>query len=353
MAPGGDALDRKAVRFIARAAGILLVADRRRRGRFRADEFQTRLRSRPSASNGARCSTSSGPRSTAGAGCRVRLCRSPAAAGCRAFDPRSMPALVQLNARDLADLQRHRAQSGAGAAAVRHRVLSRRAAERRAGQPPLSHYQADFRPVDLFDAGPAGYDAVFSLEPGAGDGLPSRTFARPVEVQITGSLLIYDIADPAGRQGRAGQGAGGAISRHAPLHPRRLCALRLHPLRRALCGVDPVPRHPPRARGGWPAARPIRWPNASSRHCASPAACPRGRASTSRRGRRATGRALAPISPIVRPATSSRTAAITAKAAAPISTPIRRSAFRWKHRLSSTRNRTAGPATDDRSARRQ
>ena len=42
------------------------------------------------------------------------------------------------------------------------------------------------------------------------------------------------------RQGRAGQGAGGAIPRHAPLHPRRLCALRLHALRRALCGVDPV-----------------------------------------------------------------------------------------------------------------
>jgi len=46
---------------------------------------------------------------------------------------------------------------------------------------PLSRYQADFRSVDLFDAGPAGYDAVFSLEPGAGTGLPQRTFARPVE----------------------------------------------------------------------------------------------------------------------------------------------------------------------------
>src|SRR6185437_14515164 len=40
----------------------------------------------------------------------------------------------------------------------------------------LAKYQADFRPVDLFDAGQAGYDAVFSLEPGAGDGLPQRTF---------------------------------------------------------------------------------------------------------------------------------------------------------------------------------
>jgi hypothetical protein len=66
---------------------------------------------------------------------------------------------------------------------------------------PLSHYQADFRSVDFFDAGPAGYDALFSLEPGAGDGLPSRIFAKPVEVQITGSLLVYDVADPSGGRG--------------------------------------------------------------------------------------------------------------------------------------------------------
>ena len=51
----------------------------------------------------------------------------------------------------------------------------------------VSRYQADFRPVDLFDAGPSGYDAVFSLDPGAGDGVPQRTFAKPIEVQITGS----------------------------------------------------------------------------------------------------------------------------------------------------------------------
>jgi hypothetical protein len=31
--------------------------------------------------------------------------------------------------------------------------------------------------------------------------MPSRIYAKPVEVQITGSLLIYDIADPAGGRG--------------------------------------------------------------------------------------------------------------------------------------------------------
>ena len=69
------------------------------------------------------------------------------------------------------------------------------------GQAGLARYQADFRSVDFFDAGPSGYDAVYSLEPGAADGLPQRTFARPIEVQITGSQLIYDIADPAGGKG--------------------------------------------------------------------------------------------------------------------------------------------------------
>ena len=106
-----------------------------------------------------------------------------------ASDPRSMPALVQLNAAT------SQIFLGIGRSAVPVLLPFDTAAyldARRSGAPtslPLSHYQADFRPVDLFDAGPAGYDAVFSLEPGAGSGLPQRTFAKPVEVQITGSLL--------------------------------------------------------------------------------------------------------------------------------------------------------------------
>src|SRR5882762_1186431 len=63
-----------------------------------------------------------------------------------------------------------------------------------------SRYLADFR-NEFFDAGPAGYDAVFSLPPESGTGLPQLSFAKPVEVQITGSLLTYDIADPAGGKG--------------------------------------------------------------------------------------------------------------------------------------------------------
>jgi Peptidase family M23 len=118
-----------------------------------------------------------------------------------AFDPRSMPALLQLNAVTSPIF------TGIGRSPVPVLLPFDTAAFLDAqlnGAPAtlsLSHYQADFRPADLFDAGPAGYDAMFSLEPGAGDGMPQRVFAKPVEVQITGSILIYDISDPSGGKG--------------------------------------------------------------------------------------------------------------------------------------------------------
>jgi len=117
-----------------------------------------------------------------------------------ASDPRSMPALVQLNAVTSPIF------TGIGRSPVPVLLPFDAAAYVEARQNgglllPISRYQADFRPVDLFNAGPAGYDAVFSLEPGAGAGMPQRTFAKPVEVQITGSLLTYDVSDPAGSKG--------------------------------------------------------------------------------------------------------------------------------------------------------
>jgi murein DD-endopeptidase MepM/ murein hydrolase activator NlpD len=120
-----------------------------------------------------------------------------------AFDSRSTPALVQLNA------VTSQFFTGIDRSPVPVLLPFDTAAfldARLNGAPAslsLSHYQADFRPVDVFDAGPAGFDAVFSLEPGAGsgDGMPQRTFAKPVEVQITGSILTYDISDPLGGKG--------------------------------------------------------------------------------------------------------------------------------------------------------
>jgi hypothetical protein len=118
-----------------------------------------------------------------------------------AFDPRTMPALVQLNAVTSPIF------TGIGRSPVPVLLPFDTAAflaARLNGAPDslsLQHYQADFRPADLFDAGLAGYDAMFSLDPGAGDGMPQRTFERPVEVQITGSILTYDLADPRGDRG--------------------------------------------------------------------------------------------------------------------------------------------------------
>ncbi|QQO21738.1 M23 family peptidase [Bradyrhizobium diazoefficiens] len=116
-------------------------------------------------------------------------------------DPRATPALVQLNAIS--------SQFFTGITRSPVPVLlpfdaAAYLEAQRGGAPAtlaLSRYQADFDPVDMFDAGPAGYSATFSLEPGAGDGMPGRAFTRPVEVEITGSALVYDIADPAGGKG--------------------------------------------------------------------------------------------------------------------------------------------------------
>ena len=118
-----------------------------------------------------------------------------------AWDPRSTPALVQLNAIT------SQVFAGIGRSPVPVLLPFDTASyleARTSGAPDslsVSRHQADFRPADLFHAGAAGYDAMFSLEPGAGDGMPSRTFAKPVEVQITGSILTYDLADPQGGKG--------------------------------------------------------------------------------------------------------------------------------------------------------
>ena len=198
MAPGGDALGTKAVRFVALplaslsllvAGTVALVADEFRTPAIAAVHVEWR------AALDQMRSEINTQAAVAPAFSFARRYRLPAS------DPRSAPALVQLNAIT------GRIFTGIGRSPVPVLLPFDTAAyleAQRNGAPPTlspSHYQADFRPVDLFDAGPAGYDAVFSLEPGAGDGMPQRTFAQPVEVQITGSILIYDVSDPLGGKG--------------------------------------------------------------------------------------------------------------------------------------------------------
>ncbi|MEH2485137.1 M23 family peptidase [Bradyrhizobium sp. AZCC 2230] len=196
MPPGGETLGRKAFRFVSLFLASLslpfatpLAADEFRspsltalRVDWRAalDQFRTEINNRPQV-----------------AGDFIFVPRRSVPR----FDPRAMPALVQLNAVS--------SQFFTGIARSPVPVLlpfdaaAYLEAQRSGAQAPLAlpRYQADFSPADMFDAGPAGYSASFSLEPGAGDGMPSRTFAKPVEIQITGSALVYDIADPAGGKG--------------------------------------------------------------------------------------------------------------------------------------------------------
>ncbi len=115
-------------------------------------------------------------------------------------DPRTIPALMQLNAVTLPLFARINQSPvpvllpfDAG------KYLSERTTDTPAHL-PLTHYQEGFQ-RQMFNAGPAGYDAKFALMPGASDGMPQLTFTKPVEVQITGSILTYDIDDPSGGKG--------------------------------------------------------------------------------------------------------------------------------------------------------
>ena len=117
----------------------------------------------------------------------------PAAASGVHVDP-SLPAAHVRSALDAGagaiergDVSRSSPVSGAVRCRCCCRSTPRRISDARLNGAPaslsLSHYQADFRPADMFDAGPAGYDAVFSLEPGAGAAcrsgpLPGRSRSR-------------------------------------------------------------------------------------------------------------------------------------------------------------------------------
>ncbi len=79
-------------------------------------------------------------------------------------------------------------------------------ADRMAGAAPglvYNRYLSGFRSVDFFEAGASGYDAIVIAAPGGNSELPSRMFARPVEVHITGSLLTYSVADSLLSKGEA------------------------------------------------------------------------------------------------------------------------------------------------------
>jgi len=78
-------------------------------------------------------------------------------------------------------------------------------ADRMRGAPLLDvrHYLGGFSELTHFSAGPAGYSAIVTLAPDADTDLPGRVYPKPVEIQITGSLITTDLADPIGGGGNA------------------------------------------------------------------------------------------------------------------------------------------------------
>ncbi len=173
--------------------------------------------------------------------------------------------------------------------------------------------------------------------------MPSRTFARPVEVQITGSILIYDLADPHG-------GKGEPVKALAAQFPDLRRFIREGYVRYAFTrfGVpyvvsiqclDSTPRARRLAcREAYPVAE--RFLKALRIAGGLPVAAAPGHFV---RPRRTADDGFRPISPIVRAATSSPAAARASRAATPTGPPIRRSAFRWrKRRPSSARNPSHG-----------
>lgn len=118
-----------------------------------------------------------------------------------AFDPRSMPAFEQLNA---VTSQIYTGISRSPIPVLLPFDTASYLNDRAGGVPEsisVSHYQSGFRPAEMFAAGLSGYDAVFALPPG--QGTPDRVYTKPVMVQITGSILVYDIDDPFASKGEA------------------------------------------------------------------------------------------------------------------------------------------------------
>lgn len=73
--------------------------------------------------------------------------------------------------------------------------------DRAAGNPKKADdYSSGFRSSAFFFPGPSGYDAVFTIQPKEVSELGVR-FSRPIDVQISGSLLLYELDEPTGMVG--------------------------------------------------------------------------------------------------------------------------------------------------------
>ena len=63
-------------------------------------------------------------------------------------------------------------------------------------EPDVEQYYSGFHAARFFYPGPAGYDAAFAIRTGDIPELADSKFADPIEVQISGSAVLYDLAAP-------------------------------------------------------------------------------------------------------------------------------------------------------------
>ena len=270
-----------------------------------------------------------------------------------ASDPRSTPALVQLNAVTSPIF------TGIGRSPVPVLLPFDTAAfldARQNGAPAslsLSRYQADFRPPTCSTPAPPATTRCFRSSPAPATACRSGPSPRPVEVQITGSILIYDLADPLG-------GKGEPVKSLAAQFPDLRRFIREGYVRYAftrfgvpyVVSIQCLDSTPRRAAAGLPRGLSGRraFPEGAAHRRRPAVAAAHG---YSVRDRRAAGGSARPISPIARAATSSPAAALANRAATPTSPPIRKSAFRWRRpRPSSTRNPSTQARQDRRAGRR-
>ena len=113
---------------------------------------------------------------------------------------------------------------------------------RRARRMPAATYLIDVRPPPFFQAGPGGYDAVFSVHAKDLPGI-DVLYSDRIDVHISGSALHYELDEPTGIvHWPVNGGTRRRLSRHQADLSRERRALHFHALRRAVCRVDRVPR---------------------------------------------------------------------------------------------------------------
>ena len=105
-----------------------------------------------------------------------------------------------------------------------------------------------FQATPFFLAGPAGYDAVFSVKPGAIEGLGGIGRSEPVLVEISASTLLYDLPPAKAAPDLPVRGLEKDLSEYPPFRSRKLSALRFEKYGMTYVVVDFLFRRPrPRA----------------------------------------------------------------------------------------------------------